>query len=63
MVGQEENKDDPDKEKIGIVDKICVPFEIKGNNDTDIILMDTEKVNFSAKELKCYGKHYIKYIY
>ena len=29
-----------------------VSFEIKDNND--IILMDTEKVNFSAKDLKDY---------
>lgn len=42
----------PDKEKIGIIDEVGVSFEIKDNND--IILMDTEKVNFSAKDLKDY---------
>jgi hypothetical protein len=46
--------DNPDKEKIGIIDDLGVSFEIKDNNDRDITLMDTELVNFSAKELRYY---------
>lgn len=46
--------DNPDKEKIGIIDDLGVSFEIKDNNDKDITLMDTELVNFSAKELRNY---------
>lgn len=46
--------DNPDKEKIGIIDELGASFEIRDDNDQDIKLMDTDIVYFSAKELPNY---------
>ncbi len=54
--------DNPDKEIIVIVDELGVPFEIPDNNDMDIKLMDTDLVNFSAKELRYYDDYIQDYI-
>lgn len=52
--------DNPDKEKIGIIDELGASFEIRDDNDMDIKLMDTDMVYFSAKELPHYDD-YLKY--